>query len=672
MTFLQPIIFWALPLLLLPVIIHLINRLRHKPQVWAAMRFLQAATRSAVSHAKLRQFLILAMRVLAVLLLILFLARPLSGNWLGWMWHPAPDAIVLMLDRSASMQELSADGTTSLREEALQIFLRNAKTFDGRARFVLLDSASQRAEELASINSLSSLSSVRATDTAADWPAMFASLLKWSLDAKPGSLEVWVATDLQKSNWRPTDSVWRTVEAQFAGAGLQVRFRLLELSHSGKGEQSVRLDEVAGPSNRSRDKMKYSALLQGNSDGTKAATTSSLTVTVNGSSTDQTTTLREGTTRTHANADIGANTNGGWIKLSLPPDGSPQDNTSYGVYGPIQAARSLVVAEDKKTGRIVELALKTAGSVQRIEPTATLPVLQSFQTIVWQGAIPNSGLADALRQHVTGGGTLLLLPSAKPSAATPSTASGELLAGLAWISIDTITNAASLRVERWNEEEGPFVRTEEGYSLPLKQTEFSRRWIVSGATNTLAAFADGAPLLTRQTLGEGKIYLMTTLPLPGWSTLGEGPVLVPMLTRLAEIALSRNPNARMSECGRLSTRELEGNWQVVAGPERAAPRLNAGVYRDGDRWLAINRPAAEDEPERVTSDEMQAALKGFSWNFWQEKQKNDSPFRGEIWRFFLLFMLLALLFEGWLILPRKDAPVSGLNNLSTRPGGAQL
>ena len=98
--------------------------------------------------------------------------------------------------------------------------------------------AHHKAEELASINSLSSLSSVRATDTAADWPAMFASLLKWSLDAKPGSLEVWVATDLQKSNWRPTDSVWRTVEAQFAGAGLQVRFRLLELSHSGKGEQS--------------------------------------------------------------------------------------------------------------------------------------------------------------------------------------------------------------------------------------------------------------------------------------------------------------------------------------------------------------------------------------------------------------------------------------------------
>ena len=51
MTFLQPFILWGLPLVLLPVMIHLINRMRHRPQPWAAMRFLVSATRSSVSHA---------------------------------------------------------------------------------------------------------------------------------------------------------------------------------------------------------------------------------------------------------------------------------------------------------------------------------------------------------------------------------------------------------------------------------------------------------------------------------------------------------------------------------------------------------------------------------------------------------------------------------------------
>src|SRR5438874_13196099 len=112
MTFLQPIILWGLPLILLPVVIHLLNRMRHRSQPWAAMRFLISATRSSVSHAKLRQFLILLFRIFAVLMLVLFLSRPLAGGWLGWALSSAPDVILILLDRSASM-ETRVPGTTS-------------------------------------------------------------------------------------------------------------------------------------------------------------------------------------------------------------------------------------------------------------------------------------------------------------------------------------------------------------------------------------------------------------------------------------------------------------------------------------------------------------------------------------------------------------------------------
>ena len=49
MIFFQKFILWGLPLVLLPVIIHLINRMRHKPKQWAAMQFLLAATRSSTT-----------------------------------------------------------------------------------------------------------------------------------------------------------------------------------------------------------------------------------------------------------------------------------------------------------------------------------------------------------------------------------------------------------------------------------------------------------------------------------------------------------------------------------------------------------------------------------------------------------------------------------------------
>src|SRR5665213_4375816 len=119
MTFLQPFLLWGLPLVLLPLIIHLLNRLRHRSHAWAAMRFLVAATRSSVSNTKLRQFLILLCRALAVAMLVLFLARPLAGGWLGWALSPAPDAIIILLDRSASMETHS--GGISRRKQALKL-----------------------------------------------------------------------------------------------------------------------------------------------------------------------------------------------------------------------------------------------------------------------------------------------------------------------------------------------------------------------------------------------------------------------------------------------------------------------------------------------------------------------------------------------------------------------
>src|SRR4029453_18278374 len=74
---------WALPAVLLPIIIHLLNRLRYKTVHWAAMIFLLKANRAATRRAKIRQYLLLACRCLVLLFLIWAMARPLVGGWIG-------------------------------------------------------------------------------------------------------------------------------------------------------------------------------------------------------------------------------------------------------------------------------------------------------------------------------------------------------------------------------------------------------------------------------------------------------------------------------------------------------------------------------------------------------------------------------------------------------------
>src|SRR4028119_2516646 len=83
MAYLQPWMLWALPAVLLPLIIHLLNRLRYKTVHWAAMIFLLKANRAATRRAKIRQYLLLACRCLVVLFLIWAMSRPLVGGWIG-------------------------------------------------------------------------------------------------------------------------------------------------------------------------------------------------------------------------------------------------------------------------------------------------------------------------------------------------------------------------------------------------------------------------------------------------------------------------------------------------------------------------------------------------------------------------------------------------------------
>jgi len=104
MTFLQPWVLVALPLVALPLIIHLINQRRFQTVQWAAMRFLLAARAMSSGYSKLRHWLIMLLRMLAVAAVILAIGRPLSRGWLALAGGARPDTAIVVLDRSPSMQ----------------------------------------------------------------------------------------------------------------------------------------------------------------------------------------------------------------------------------------------------------------------------------------------------------------------------------------------------------------------------------------------------------------------------------------------------------------------------------------------------------------------------------------------------------------------------------------
>ena len=110
-----------------PIIIHLLTRLRRRPQIWGAMRFLLEAYRRHRSRLRLEQLMLLALRCLILAVLGLALSGPLLTGCVnnlagatGWGGR----FVCIVLDDSLTTQGNDADGTRRfdrLREMALEV-----------------------------------------------------------------------------------------------------------------------------------------------------------------------------------------------------------------------------------------------------------------------------------------------------------------------------------------------------------------------------------------------------------------------------------------------------------------------------------------------------------------------------------------------------------------------
>ena len=123
-------------LCVVPLIIHLLNRQRHRPQPWAAMRFVLAAYKKTRRQVQLENLLLLLLRMLAVAALAFAIARPFASgdSPLAALREERRD-LVLIIDGSAS---------TGYREEVETVFER----ITGRAALLIADLDESRGDRV--------------------------------------------------------------------------------------------------------------------------------------------------------------------------------------------------------------------------------------------------------------------------------------------------------------------------------------------------------------------------------------------------------------------------------------------------------------------------------------------------------------------------------------------
>ncbi|MGD0517118.1 MAG: BatA domain-containing protein [Thermoguttaceae bacterium] len=114
-TFLHPSLLWGLPIIGVPVLIHLINMMRHRRVDWAAMEFLLASQKKHRTWILLKQFLLLLVRMAAIAAIVLLVARPMLRHYWGSLLGGTKTHHVILLDDSFSMSD-HWDDTTAFAE----------------------------------------------------------------------------------------------------------------------------------------------------------------------------------------------------------------------------------------------------------------------------------------------------------------------------------------------------------------------------------------------------------------------------------------------------------------------------------------------------------------------------------------------------------------------------
>ncbi|MCH2204730.1 MAG: BatA domain-containing protein [Lentisphaerales bacterium] len=641
MTFIEPLLFWLfVPFILLPIIIHLINRMRYTPIKWAAMDFLFKAKRSSTKFARIREWLILACRCLALLFLAFTLARPLSGGWLGWALSGSSDTVIVLLDRSSSMSTYDESGQVNKVQRAVKMVRQSAEKMPAGTKFVVIDSGSSKAMIIDDLARLEDQVLFGVTDGGVSMKDMLKTAYQYIETANPGNCEIWLTSDLQMSSWQPGSEDWQTLNADFKKLKSQASFRVLGLSHQPAKNISISVKSVRRFQESGKSKLLASIQLSRSYTGPE---TVQITVNMNGSETARRIKITQESLLFEHKFKLPEGDTGGYGFFRLPEDRQPGDNISYFAYGPGVDVKTAIVSQQKYAKLLSLAAAPPRGQQSQAHVVDKNQVagknVRQYSLVILDNQDINDKEEAQLLKYVEKGGQLLVFPPVRK---------GKRL--LKFIDPDEVQRAEKdYRVASWDEFQGPLANTLQGESLPLNKLSIVTRQLSKDPGQVLAAYEDGQPFLSRYGLGKGSLYYCSSSVAADWSDLYKGPILLPMLNRLVRDGAKKfstvsTENCRYEEAGKV--------LEVLLGDKsQAIKSLHAGVYKRGDEILVLNRPAFEDSMTMVDEEKIKDLFDGLEFSmFNQSSDKTGSETQSELFSIFAVLMLVLLVIEAFMTL----------------------
>jgi hypothetical protein len=614
LSFLYPAFLVGLAAVAVPILLHLLKREAAPRVPFSAVRLLKRAPVEQTRHKRLRELLLLALRVSALALLALAFARPfLSSDAVG----AAAEVTVVAVDTSYSM---SGPGRVEEAKRRAREAVRRAAsghavalmTFDDAAA-TLVEPTMDRGVASGAIDRLEAGFGATRYRTA----LAHASRIVGSRNGR-----IVVVTDLQQSGWD-------------GGAEAAVPARLpVEVLDIGEAPANLAVVDVR------RDGAETVVAVR-NTGATPTSTRVTLSI--------------DGQPAAALPLEAGPGVvSEGRFGVALPltgtamaavddPRGAGADNVRHVVLDPATPPSVLLITSaGRGAGSLyLERALGVADGTERfrVDTVGGREEVISETSLEGRGAVilaATRGIdrrgRELLASFVSRGGGLLVTggPDIDPASVAA------LFGGAPAITIGEPEEPASPVTLAVSDPRHPVVRALGVMADSLGRARFSRvRTIEDGGTaRVLARFSDGRPALVEYRVGLGRVLAFASDANNRWNDLPLQPVFVPFVHEVIQYLVNQRAQPR--------------EYLIADVPSGVARKPGIVTLDGGRRRVAVNVDTREASAERIDVAEFNKAIARMNQAAASEASADARQAEAEqsLWRYGLMLMLAALALEG--------------------------
>ena len=608
MSFLYPAFLLGAVAVAIPIVLHLLRRDVAPEVPFTAVRLLRRSPIERTRKRRLRDLLLLAARVAALVLLASAFARPYSSGAAA-----GQQLRIVAIDRSFSM------GAPGRFTRALEL-ARAAIDESGRGDRVALIAFDDRADLVAAPGSEADARAALAGLQPGFGGTRFGTLLAKAVETAAGSPgRLIVVTDLQRAGWEDEQQI-----AIPSALALDVRDAGEAPGNTAVTSVRVEPDRVVA-SLRNAGSRPVSGRARVLVDGREAAGTAF---------------ALEGSESADVPISFRAPARGALAVAVEDPTGYAADNVRYVVRGPQPGTPVLIVGGDTEQATFYLLrALQSAAGDDSFEVReatgVTLSAMRSDELSRRSAIVLLStrGLDRRAREMVaafvrSGRGLLL--------AAAPEIEPSVLSSMMGWPGFRVVEDApappAALSVTDLRH---PIFRPFGALAANLGHVRFERTWRVDTEGWEVAArFTDGTPALIERREGEGRVVLFASDVARRWNDFPLHPAFVPFAIESVRHAAG--------------VRDRRSEFLIANAPAESSSRPGVYSLPDG-RTVAVNVDPRESATARLTPQEFDAMLERVDVPASRstEARAVQTEARQGFWRYGLMLMLAALVAESF-------------------------